>query len=39
MIRAASRLLLRQALALMDRPWAIAVAALVVIWLDLLVTR
>lgn len=39
MIRALSRLLLRQALALMDHPIGIAVAALVVIWLDLLVTR
>ena len=31
--------LLRQALALMDHPAGIAVAALVVIWLDLLVTK
>ena len=39
MIRAWLRLLLRQALALMDHPIGIALAALIVIWLDLLVTR
>ena len=38
-MRALSRLLLRQALALMDHPIGIAVAALVVIYVDLLFTR
>ena len=37
-MRALSRLFLRQALVLMDHPIGIAAAALIVIWLDLLVT-
>jgi hypothetical protein len=39
MIRSWSRLLLRQALALMDHPIGIAVAALVIIGIDLWVTK
>jgi len=38
-MRALSRLLLRQALVLMDHPIGIAAAALVVIYVDLLFTR
>ena len=38
-MRALSRLLLRQALELMDHPVGIAVAALVVIGIDLFLTR
>jgi len=39
MIRALPRLLLRHALALMDHPVGIAIAALFFIWLSLLVSR